>query len=147
MKTEIRKGTAFDASFIFELEKQIFSDTWSFDSIRDILASDASLSYVMEFEGEVIAYILGSRILPEGEIYRVATKESMRGRGFAARLLNFLFEKEGSLGVTDLYLEVREGNVSARRLYTGCGFEEISLRKGYYKSPVENAVIMHRSIK
>ena len=47
--------------------------------------------------------------------------------------------------VSDIFLEVREGNTAARRLYEKLGFSEISRRKAYYSSPVEDAVIMQRS--
>ena len=147
MKIEFRRADVSDAPYIFELEKKTFSDAWSLESIRDTLLSESSACCVAVSDGEIASYILGNKISPEGEIYRVATRDDMRRLGIARKLLSYLFEKEGELGITDLYLEVREGNISAINLYTGCGFEQISLRKGYYKNPSENAVIMHRSIK
>ncbi len=34
-----------------------------------------------------------------------------------------------------IFLEVRESNQSARRLYSTLGFEETGLRKSYYSNP------------
>ena len=105
------------------------------------------MCYVAVREGEICGYMLGRKILPEGEIYRVAVKADMRERGIGYRLLSGALESELLLGVETVFLEVREGNLAARRLYLAAGFEEISVRKNYYKNPTENAVIMIKGVK
>jgi ribosomal-protein-alanine N-acetyltransferase len=40
-----------------------------------------------------------------------------------------------------VYLEVRAGNVSARRLYKRFGFRELGVRRGYY-GPGQDAIVM-----
>ena len=40
------------------------------------------------------------------------------------------------------FLEVRESNLGARRLYEKQGFQEVAVRKQYYQSPPENAIVM-----
>ena len=39
-------------------------------------------------------------------------------------------------------LEVRESNLAARNLYESYGFTAEAVRKGYYRNPSEDAVIM-----
>jgi [ribosomal protein S18]-alanine N-acetyltransferase len=41
---------------------------------------------------------------------------------------------------------VRESNEPALRLYRSRGFEEISRRRRYYKSPVEDALVLRRAV-
>jgi [ribosomal protein S18]-alanine N-acetyltransferase len=41
-----------------------------------------------------------------------------------------------------LDLEVREGNEGAIALYRGLGFGVVGRRRGYYREPVEDAVLM-----
>ena len=49
-------------------------------------------------------------------------------------------------GISVLYLEVRESNRAARELYRACGFEECGVRKGFYRRPTEDAVLMNYKI-
>ena len=95
--------------------------------------------------GEVIAYVIGRVIAPEGEIYRIATKEGYRRRGIAYRLLDYAVKCEKGHGLETLFLEVRSKNVAARNLYHSYGFRELGERKNYYSDPIDDAVVMVRA--
>ena len=103
------------------------------------------MCYSALVDGRVVAYIIGRVIAPEGEIYRIATKEKFRRRGIAYRLLDYAAKTEKGKGLECLFLEVRESNTPARNLYHSYGFREVGLRKNYYSSPTENAVVMVRA--
>jgi ribosomal-protein-alanine N-acetyltransferase len=45
-----------------------------------------------------------------------------------------------------VYLEVRESNTAARRLYEGLGFEAVGRRADYYRRPAEAALILRAAI-
>ena len=47
--------------------------------------------------------------------------------------------REGAAAVS---LEVRAGNDAARHLYESYGFSAEAVRKGYYRNPTEDALIM-----
>lgn len=144
MKPEYRAASPKDVEWISACEAEIFPDPWKKEDILDLISKDGAMCFVATLMGKPVSYVLGRKIAPEGEIYRVATKNEYRKNGYAHLLLNFLFEREEKNGISELYLEVRESNTAARNLYTGCGFVEISIRKNYYKSPSENAVIMKK---
>jgi ribosomal-protein-alanine N-acetyltransferase len=74
-------------------------------------------------------------------------KKEKRERGIGSRLLLHAMKCEGEAGVESLFLEVREKNTAARRLYSSAGFAEIGFRKNYYKNPDDNAVIMFYGTK
>jgi ribosomal-protein-alanine N-acetyltransferase len=57
-------------------------------------------------------------------------------------MLRYLIGLATEKGVTEIFLEVRETNVGAIRLYERLGFEEVGIRKNYYEKPKENALIM-----
>jgi ribosomal protein S18 acetylase RimI-like enzyme len=40
-----------------------------------------------------------------------------------------------------MFLEVRAGNLAARRLYRGLGFRDLGVRRGYY-GPGQDAIVM-----
>lgn len=139
---EIRRSTPKDAKEITEAENRIFPDAWSERDITFTICSEGSMCYTALDEGRVIAYILGRKISPEGEIYRIATLPEKRNRGVAYRLLSYAMKTERGHGVESVFLEVREKNIPARNLYKSFGFREIGIRKNYYKNPDDNAVIM-----
>jgi ribosomal-protein-alanine N-acetyltransferase len=43
-----------------------------------------------------------------------------------------------------MFLEVRESNSAARALYASRGFLAVGRRRGYYRSPVEDALVLRR---
>ena len=139
---EIRRAIPRDAAEIARLEEEIFSDPWGEASVVSTISTEGAMCYTALSDGEVIAYLIGRQIPPEGEIYRIATREDKRGRGIAYRLLDYAVKTERGRGLESLFLEVRERNIPARKLYTAYGFREVSLRKNYYKDPQDNAVIM-----
>jgi len=77
-----------------------------------------------------------------GNVLNVYTLPEYRRRGIAYRLLDYAVKCERGLGLEALFLEVREKNLPARKLYKAYGFREVGLRKNYYKNPDDNAIIM-----
>jgi len=45
-----------------------------------------------------------------------------------------------------LTLEVRESNEIARKFYRKNDFIDVAIRKNYYRSPVEDAIVMLRGL-
>ena len=95
----------------------------------------------------IAGYVVAWYVLDEGEVANLAVAPSLRGQGIGSALLDAAIRDSIDRGVADLYLEVRESNQSARRLYTSRGFEEVSRRKAYYRTPVEDALILRRTLK
>ena len=139
---DIRRARPDDATAIAEMEEKTFSDPWGVKDIFSYVCSESGMCYTALIDGEVVGYIIGRKVIPEGEIYRVAVREDKRQRGIGYRLLSYALKTEGGLGVETVFLEVRSKNAAARRLYLSYGFKEISIRKNYYQNPPDDAVIM-----
>lgn len=139
---EIRRSRPDDATAIAEMEMNIFGDPWSKKDIFSYICSDTGMCFTALDEGEPIAYIIGRKIPPEGEIYRIAVREDKRQRGIGCRLLSYALKTERGSGVETVFLEVRKKNLPARALYRSYGFTEIGERKNYYQNPIDDAVIM-----
>jgi ribosomal-protein-alanine N-acetyltransferase len=142
---EIRRSLPKDVSEIALMEREAFEDAWSDSDILSAICTEGSMCYSALNEKGVIAYIIGRKISPEGEIYRIATKAEYRRRGIAYRLLDYAVKCERGVGVENIFLEVREKNIPARKLYTAYGFKEIGVRKRYYKDPEDDAIVMLRA--
>ena len=95
----------------------------------------------------IAGYVVAWYVVDEGEVANLAVAPGARRQGIGSALLDAAVRESIQRGVSDLYLEVRESNLSARRLYATRGFEEVSRRKGYYRSPVEDALILRRTLK
>lgn len=139
---EIRASLPADASEIALAEKEIFPDPWSERDIINTISTEGAMCYTALDGNKVIAYLIGRQIPPEGEIYRIATLPHKRGQGIAYRLLDYAVKCERGRGLESLFLEVRENNEPARRLYKSYGFKQIGVRKNYYTNPTDNAIVM-----
>lgn len=139
---EIRRATARDASGIAEAEAICFSDPWCERDILSYISTEGGICFVAYRDGKLIAYILGRLIAPEAEIYRIAVLPDERKRGVGYRLLDFAMKTERGRGLETAFLEVRSQNVAAISLYSAYGFEKVGFRKGYYKNPSDDAIVM-----
>ena len=142
---DFRRACALDAPKIADAEDLIFPDSWSERDISDTICTEGSMCFVA-MEGEkLVAYVIGRLIAPEGEIYRVAVMPEYRKRGIGYRLLDYSVKTSYGKGLESLFLEVRSRNTPAINLYTAYGFKQVGYRKGYYKNPDDDAVIMLKS--
>jgi ribosomal protein S18 acetylase RimI-like enzyme len=90
-------------------------------------------------EGRVVAFLASRQTAPgEREILNLAVSPESRRRGVALRLIEA--ELNGRQG--SWFLEVRESNAAAIRLYESCGFNASGRREKYYSNPVETAIVM-----
>ena len=139
---DLRRARPDDATAIAEMEEQIFGDPFNQKDIFSYICSDTGMCFTATDESGVIGYIVGRKIPPEGEIYRIAVREDKRQRGIGYRLLSYALKTESGDGVETVFLEVRSKNEPARALYKAYGFKEISIRKNYYQNPADDAIIM-----
>lgn len=136
-----------DISNIAVLEKSVFSDAWTKQSIYETFCQNQAFIVVAESEGKLVGYCIVYYALDEGEIARIAVDEKVRRQGVGRGLLDYVCEccKEKQIG--RLLLDVRESNVGARAFYQQYGFAEDGIRKNFYEQPKENAVLMSRNIQ
>ncbi len=139
---EIRRAIPDDVIGIARLEAECFPDPWSERELFPYVCSEDGMAFSVVEDGEIIAYIVGRVIAPEGEIYRIAVKKEKRGRAIGFRLLSYAMKTERGRGLETVFLEVRSGNVPAIRLYSSYGFKKMGIRKNYYKNPTEDATLM-----
>ena len=140
---EIVKAGISHIGDICRLEKEIFSDAWSEEAVRSLLISEFSYSFVAVRDGVTVGYFLGSCIVPEGEVFRIAVAPEYRRRGIGYRLLSEVIRRGRADGLELFFLEVRSQNEAARMLYQSLGFTEDGVRRGYYKNPGDDAILMH----
>jgi len=82
----------------------------------------------------------------EGELGDLAVLPELRGHGIGSELLDRCIREAVDRKVRFLYLEVREGNPAAQRLYERSGFRIVGVRKDYYQEPTEDAIVMRLDV-
>ena len=98
----------------------------------------------MEDNGKIIGYTCIWAFAGEVHINNFAIHPDFRRKGLGMKLIRFIFDtfKE----YKNVFLEVRQSNLAAILLYTGCGFQKFAVRKKYYADG-EDALVMKKSLK
>ena len=141
----IRAATVDDVAGIHELETLSFSDPWTPESFRSMIAQPLVIATVAERDGRMIGYSVAWAIGDEAELVNLCVAPAVRGIGLGGKLLDDLLATLDARGGATVYLEVRDANEAAQALYRGRGFLASGRRKNYYRHPTEDAVIMCRS--
>jgi ribosomal-protein-alanine N-acetyltransferase len=97
-------------------------------------------------DGGIVGYVVGRALLDQGEILNLGVTLPARRRGIGAALVRRLLAVFSTAGVREAFLEVRESNFAAQRLYQSFGFHDVGRRNRYYRRPVEDAVILRAAI-
>ena len=129
------------------LERVCFgSQAWSRESLARAAADENALYLVLKEDAILVGYCGVWLSFEEGEIMNVAVRSDFRRRGCAAELLRALLARAGERGASRFFLEVRQGNLPAVRLYESLGFEKIGIRKNFYSDPKEDALILRKEL-
>ena len=125
------------------IERECFRDPWPEDLIgRWIAGGDKRFYVCTDDAGAMLGYIGAQFVLDEGYIGNVAVTHAARRQGAGRALVEAMAARARADGLSFLTLEVRAQNAAARELYENCGFVEVGLRRGYYDSPPDDAVLM-----
>lgn len=145
MEYHIRPMEDRDISTVEQIEKSIFSLPWSVKSFADAANTPENVYLVCECTGEIAGYCGMWTVLGEGNITNIAVSPSYRRSGVAEALLKELERRARLKDVTVFFLEVRQSNEAAKRLYEKLGYSPIGVRKRFYEKPVEDAIVMSKS--
>lgn len=137
-----------DFKEVAEIDKKVFSVSWSEKSFRDAALSPENLYLVCLQDDKIAGYCGMWGSFGDGNITNVCVKEEYRNQGVGYEMLSEMM----NIGINEykievFYLEVRQSNDSAKHLYEKLGFRSIGVRKNFYEKPVEDANIMSKIIK
>lgn len=142
LQPDVRPMRAADLDGVMEIERASFSTPWSRTSFRNLLAREDADLWVAEVEGVVRAYAVVWYVSGEAELGNLAVARSWRCRGLGRWLLDWVLGTAAERGTERIFLEVRESNRAAQRLYERRGFVRVGVRRRYYRAPSEDAWVM-----
>jgi ribosomal-protein-alanine N-acetyltransferase len=114
--------------------------TWARRDYLEAIGPHADCEcWVAEKGQRILGFLLWRRTGPqEAEVLNLAVDPSSRRRGIASALLREL----QAVTAGELFLELRSSNHVALQLYGSLGFCAVGRRRGYYREPAEDALIM-----
>ena len=116
--------------------------SWSEDALRETEKLPGVCAFVSERGDIVSGIVVGRQVLDEAEILNLAVIEGMRRQGEGRALVASILRRFTELGVSRVFLEVRESNAGAIAFYQGLGFQAVGVRRDYYQDPKEAATVM-----
>lgn len=140
----IRKMLTGDILQVHEIGKQCFTTPWQVISFEYELENRDAILKVAVLNAEIAGYICVRSILDVTHVMDLAVTPRLRRMGIGSLLLRDALQelRRTRPDISLITLEVRESNIAAVKLYEKYGFREIGRRRGYYKKPAEDALIM-----
>jgi ribosomal-protein-alanine N-acetyltransferase len=137
-----RPMTEADLDAVLKIEYAAFSHPWTRGIFLDGLKSYEI--WLMFEGGQQVGHGVVQVIIDEAHLLNITVKPESQGRGLGLRLLEHLMSRAYQLNARECFLELRDSNRAAYRLYERFGFNEIGRRRDYY--PVaggrEDALVM-----
>lgn len=143
MNVVIRAMIVEDLEQVVAIDQASFSLPWPARSFHfELNDNQAARCWVAEQDGQVAAMLVGWLIVDELHVATLATRPEFRGQGIGTQILSHALRAAKEEGAIKAFLEVRESNKTAQKIYHEFGFVEDGRRKGYYKDNGEDAVLM-----
>lgn len=144
---------------IIKIQSETGISVWTVaDYTQELNRNDTILTVAKSKDNEVVGFVFARLIMnntnihklleskqmsyASSEIYNIAVKKNRQKHGIGQLLLDSIVLQLKSHRTEEIWLEVRQLNLSAINFYKRNGFINKYTRKEYYKSPVEDALIM-----
>jgi len=146
----LRRMKEDDLDSVLEIEHLSFPHPWRLSTfIGELDNYPISIPFVILHRPNerLMGYIILWFIHEEVQISNFALHPDFRRLGIGEAVLHEILDKVVKEGAREIFLEVRPSNHIARSLYEKLGFQILGIRKNYYLSPVEDALIMGKNLK
>ena len=130
-----------------ELENCCFSQPWNEQNLSEELDNHTAHFIVAEKNDDIAGYMGIFTVCESCYVSNIAVFPQYRRQGIASLLIDNACRIAVENGAESISLEVRPSNVSAIALYTKKGFEEVGLRKNFYRNPTEDGLILTKTLE
>jgi [ribosomal protein S18]-alanine N-acetyltransferase len=133
-----------DIDGVLAVEEASFTSPWTKEMyLAEFENRGISFFYLAKTPlGEIVGFCSFWRVLDELHINNLAVLPQHRRAGVATALLAGVLADGARLGAKRATLEVRQSNTPAQQLYDRFAFSVAGVRRGYYNSPVEDALVL-----
>ncbi|MEE8240212.1 MAG: ribosomal protein S18-alanine N-acetyltransferase [Nitrospirales bacterium] len=138
-----------DLDVILQIEQSSFSAPWSRKMMQAELDGNPFAFFTVGRKAEgldLVGYICYWVVFEELRVMTLAVDQTARRQGIATVLVESMLGAARTRGARRAVLEVRASNEAALNLYNRFGFRQVGVRAGYYRQPVEDAIVMERGL-
>lgn len=138
-----RRMTEADVEAVLNIEFAAFSHPWTRGIFLDCIKSGYEC-WLMCLGDQQVGHGVLSAAGDECHLLNLTVKPQSQSNGLGGKLLEHLMLQGSERGAETAFLEVRESNHPAVRLYERFGFNEIGRRRDYYPAVGgrEDALVM-----
>ncbi len=150
----VRPATLDDVSSIAHIMQKCFDPVeethWHNQQIKEAISGNHLSVFVIVVSDQMVGFLITQIVVDEAEILLIAIEPERQGVGFASHLLQgWLNAEKQKSRLKKISLEVAEDNMAAIKFYHSAHFEQVGLRKAYYKKANgerTNAMILARRL-
>ncbi len=125
-------------SFSMPWTKNLFLSEFRSPGVSTLLVSLAANVPARDVTGYLVYWLVAD----EMHILNLAVAPVYRRQGIARQLVLSGIRRAYTKGARRAFLEVRTSNAAAQKLYSALGFTGTGMRRDYYDTPVEDAIVM-----
>ncbi|MCF6318516.1 MAG: ribosomal protein S18-alanine N-acetyltransferase [Proteobacteria bacterium] len=148
MKIHYNKMQISDLDEVMAIELANYPVAWSKGVMKDCINSGYQCIVIKQQEN-IIGYAFLLACSDESHLLNMSIKQNLQGKGYGKKLLKYLVNICHYHQSKKFILEVRQSSPIAYSLYKSLGFEEIGIRKNYYRTinGREDAIVMAKKLQ
>ena len=120
-----------DLRAVIEIEEGLYEFPWTLGNFRDSLRAGYAC-WVYRDGKRLIGYAVLMLAAGEGHLLNLSVAGYAQRRGHGRNMLDNVVRVAREHKTKVLFLEVRPTNQVGQRLYSGYGFRQVGVRRGYY---------------
>jgi ribosomal-protein-alanine N-acetyltransferase len=138
----IRNGE--DPACLATLDKTCFGKAWREESFIRLMghAWFRAWTWHAEKNSKAAAFLIIEDQPNLFSILRIGVDPKFQRKGIGREMMDFLLQLARQEQIQSILLEVHESNLAAQHLYFASGFHLIHCKKGYYRDPPGNALVL-----
>ena len=143
---QMQEMTMDDLPDVLEIENVCHSHPWKESHFVSSINSSHQCK-ILKDESHLVGYVITSTAADEAELLNITIAQPYQNKGLGKHLLSYICRCFDAT-IQTLFLEVRESNQVAIKLYHSLDFNEVGKRSNYYPSAKssqqnrEDAIIM-----
>lgn len=151
MALQVREMQISDVDAVYAIELAAHRAPWTWEILRDCIYVHYDcrvLEATKNKRQELIGFIISRPQENMYHILNVCIAPACQRKGCGEFLLTNMIDSMAGKLIDALILEVRPSNLPALHLYQKLGFEQVGIKRGYYRDPqgIEDAVVLQKNL-
>lgn len=152
MILNIRRMNDADLDGVYSIETNVHITPWSKEILRDcvLVGYDCRIIEIDSGGSSLLGgYIISRHSENKCHILNFCIAKSLQSQGYGRKFLEAVLDSlSQKKDIYSVVLEVRPSNIAALHLYETMGFQQVEVRKNYYKDNggTEDAILLEKMV-